>query len=166
MSEDREKKEKEKEKKKIKITPIKHGTVIDHIRSGQAMKVLRILDLVKGEVESIVSVAMNVESSMGKKDIVKIEDVELKDEDLDKISLISPEATFNIIRDFDVIEKKRVELPKVAKGIVKCRNQNCISNQNEPVKPEFEVIGEDPVTLKCEYCEREMQGSDISKNVI
>jgi len=167
MSEKVEAEMKEKKKKKeIKITPIEHGTVIDHIRNGQALKVLRILDLVESDIDSIVSVAMNVDSSMGKKDIVKIENIELKDEELDKISLISPEATFNIIRDFDVVEKHRVEIPEVAEGIVRCRNKNCISNQNEPVRSEFEVIGDDPVTLRCEYCEREMQGEEISENVI
>ncbi|MEF8832903.1 MAG: aspartate carbamoyltransferase regulatory subunit [Candidatus Thermoplasmatota archaeon] len=154
------------EEKKIKITPIEHGTVIDHIKKGQAMKVLRILDLVKRDIDSIVSMAMNVNSSKGKKDIVKVEGKELKNEEFDKISLISPNATVNIIRDYEVIEKHRVELPDMAKGIVKCKNSNCITNQREPVKTEFEVIGEEPVKLKCIYCEREMVGEEISENVI
>ncbi len=152
--------------KKIKITPIEHGTVIDHIKKGQAMKVLRILDLVDREIDSIVSMAMNVNSSQGKKDIVKVEGKELKNEEFDKISLISPNATVNIIRDYDVVKKHRVELPDRAKGIVKCKNNNCITNQREPVDTEFEVIGEDPVKLKCIYCEREMIGEEISRNVL
>jgi len=152
--------------KKIKITPIEHGTVIDHIKKGQAMKVLRILDLVDREIDSIVSMAMNVNSSKGKKDIVKVEGKELKNEEFDKISLISPNATVNIIRDYDVVKKHRVELPDLAKGIVKCKNNNCITNQSEPVESEFEVIGEEPVKLKCIYCEREMVGEEISRNVI
>ncbi|MBS3816779.1 MAG: aspartate carbamoyltransferase regulatory subunit [Candidatus Thermoplasmatota archaeon] len=164
MSENEEKKVEK--RKKIKITPIKHGTVIDHIRKGQAMKVLKILGLIERDIDFIVSIAMNVDSSEGKKDIVKVEDMELKNEELDKISLVSPEATVNIIRDYEVVDKHRVKLPDVVKGILRCRNQNCISNQDEPVKPEFEVVGKQPVTLKCNYCEREMKGEEISENVI
>ncbi len=152
--------------KEIKITPIKHGTVIDHIRKGQAMKVLRILGFMDDDIDSIVSIAMNVNSTLGKKDIVKVEDMELMEEDLDKISLVAPEATVNIIRDYEVVDKHRVELPEIVKGIVQCKNKNCISNQNEPVRSEFEVGEKDPVTLKCKYCEREMKGEEVSKNVI
>ncbi len=156
----------ENEEKKIKITPIEHGTVIDHIKKGQAMKVLKILNLIDREIDFIVSVAMNVDSSMGKKDIVKVEGMELRNEELDKISLVSPKATVNIIRNYDVVDKHRVELPEVTKGIVRCRNDNCITNQEEPVESEFEVVGEDPVALRCVYCEREMWGEEISQNVI
>ncbi len=166
MSEDQEKKMEDKKQKEIKITPIKQGTVIDHIRKGRAMKVLKILDLIDRDIESIVSVAMNVNSSMGKKDIVKVEGMELKNEEIDKISLIAPEATVNIVRDFEVVKKHRVGLPDKARGILKCRNQNCISNQDEPVISEFEVVAKDPVTLRCEYCERKMKGEEISENVI
>jgi len=157
---------KDDKKKKIKITPIENGTVIDHIRQGQALKVLKILNLINSKIDSIVSVAMNVDSHMGKKDIVKVENMELNNEDLDKISLISPEATVNIIRDYEVVEKHRVRLPDIAKGIVKCKNNTCITNQNEPILSKFEVIGDDPVTLRCKYCERIMRGEEISENVI
>ncbi len=157
---------KEEKKKKIKITPIENGTVIDHIRQGQALKVLKILNLIDSEIDSIVSIAMNVNSHMGKKDIVKVENMELDNEDLDKISLISPEATVNIIRDYEVVEKHRVRLPEIAKGIVKCKNKTCITNQNEPIPSKFKVIGDDPVTLRCKYCERIMKGEEISENVI
>jgi len=155
-----------KKKKKIKITPIENGTVIDHIKHGHAMKVLRIIGVMDTKMDSIVSIAINVNSSSGKKDIVKVENMELESEELDKISLISPRATVNIIRDFEVFKKHQVKLPKKVKGIVKCINNTCITNQNEPIEPEFDVIGEDPVTLKCIYCEREMMEEEISENVI
>lgn len=161
MSEKRKKKEKE-----IKITPIENGTVIDHINRGQAMKVLKIIGIMDTEIDSIVSIAMNVNSSTGRKDIVKVENMELKSEDLDRISLISPQATVNIIRDYGVIEKHRVKIPEIVKGIVRCVNSTCITNQNEPIEPEFEVTGEDPVSLKCIYCGKEMRGEEISEHVI
>ncbi len=155
-----------KKKKKIKITPIESGTVIDHVKSGHAMKVLKIIGVMDKQMNSIVSIAMNVNSSYGKKDIVKVENMELESDELDKISLISPRATVNIIRDFEVIKKHQVKLPEKVKGIVKCINNTCITNQNEPIESEFDVVGEDPVTLKCVYCEREMKGEEISENVI
>ncbi len=155
-----------KESKKIKISPIKNGTVIDHIRKGQALKVVKILGVMEQDIDSVVSIAMNVESSTGKKDIVKVEGRELKQEELDKISLISPEVTVNIIEDFHVKDKRRVKPPKTVKGIVKCRNTNCITNQKEPVEPEFKVISGKPVSIRCRYCEREMEGEDISENLL
>jgi len=96
---------------------------------------------------------MNVPSKeLGQKDIVKIENRELEEKELDKISLISPGATINIIRDFEVADKYQVELPEMVEGMVKCINPNCISNTKEPVISKFEVK-KDPVQLRCIYCE-------------
>ncbi|MFO8109331.1 MAG: aspartate carbamoyltransferase regulatory subunit [Thermoplasmata archaeon] len=153
-------------KKTIKISPIRNGTVIDHIRCGQSLKVLKILGLTDVDVKDVVSIAMNVESSTGKKDIVKVENKEISSEELDKISLIAPETTINIIRDFDVADKHRVKLPSRVKGILRCRNRNCITYKNEPVDPEFKVISSDPVNIKCIYCEREMKEEEISENLL
>ncbi len=151
--------------KKIKISPIKKGTVIDHIRKGQALKVVKILGIMEQDIDSVVSIAMNVDSSSGRKDIVKVEGRELIHEELDKISLISPEVTVNIIDDYKVRDKHRVKPPKMVKGIVRCKNTTCITNQKEPVEPEFEVTQGKPVTIKCLYCEREMRGEEISENL-
>ncbi len=153
-------------KRTIKISPIKNGTVIDHIRCGQSLKVLKILGLTEVDIKDIVSIAINVESSTGKKDIVKVENKEISREELDKISLISPETTINIIRDYGVVNKHRVTLPDHVKGILKCRNPNCITYKNEPVEPEFKVISSNPVNIKCIYCEREMKEKEISENLL
>ncbi len=157
-------------KEKLKIKPIENGTVIDHLRSSTALQVLKILDPQlyhkgEGSKEEIISLAMNVQSpSMERrKDIVKIEGVELTSEETDKITLISPDATINIIRNYDVVEKSQVELPEEIQGIVECSNLNCISNKKydplerrEPIDYRFEVRNEDenPVRLKCKYCEK------------
>lgn len=154
------------EMKKIKISPIRNGTVIDHIRNGQALKVVKILGIMDENFGSVMSIAMNVESSGGTKDIVKVEGRELIGEELDKISLISPEATVNIIQDYRVKDKHRVRLPEEVRGIVKCRNNTCITNQKEPVEPEFKVVHDKPVSIKCLYCDREMKGEQISENLI
>ena len=157
--------EEKKEVKEFKVTPIKNGTVIDHITCNTALKVLKILGITEGCVSSTVSVLMHVPSSKaGWKDVVKIEDRELDAKEVDKIALIAPFATINIIRNYNVAEKHRVELPKTVIGIVKCANLNCITNLKEPVESRFEVISTAPPKLKCWYCEREIE--DISEYII
>jgi len=149
--------------KELKIQPIKNGTVIDHITAGNAVKVLHILGITKSS-SFIVSVAMNVKSKLGKKDIVKVENRELDPHEVDKIALVAPKASINIIRDYNVVEKHRVELPDEIIGIVSCSNPTCISNANEPVKSRFIVINKDPTRIKCYYCEREPE--EISERII
>jgi aspartate carbamoyltransferase regulatory subunit len=138
--------------KEMRVRRIEHGTVIDHITAGQALNVLRILG-VSGTTSAVVSVAMNVPSgAIGSKDIVKVENRELEEKEVDRISLIAPNATINIIRDFEVIEKYRVDLPERLEGVVKCSNPNCISNTNEPVISKF-LVNKKPVELRCIYCD-------------
>jgi aspartate carbamoyltransferase regulatory subunit len=139
-------------KKEMRVRPIRQGTVIDHIRGGQALNVLKILGIY-GTTEAVVSVAMNVPSGyLGQKDIVKVEGRELIEQEVDRISLIAPDATINIIRDYEVIEKHRVDLPERIDGLVKCNNPNCISNTNEPVISKF-MVNKKPVELRCVYCD-------------
>ncbi|MBI4416703.1 MAG: aspartate carbamoyltransferase regulatory subunit, partial [Euryarchaeota archaeon] len=118
----------------LKVTPIKNGTVIDHIPSGMALKVLKVLGIT-GDVSSTVSVLMHVPSKRrGAKDIVKVEDRELNPRELNKIALIAPAATINIIRNYNVAEKHTVTLPDRIVGILRCGNPNCITNAREPVE--------------------------------
>ena len=151
---DQEKSEK-KEEKTLKIRRIKTGTVIDHIPCGRALHVLRILKLPDPNYTSPISIVMNVGSRTSKrKDIVKIEDRILDATELNKISLIAPSATINIIQDFEVREKKTVQLPQVIVDILKCQNPNCISNKGEPVTGKFYIYTKKPLKLKCAFCER------------
>jgi aspartate carbamoyltransferase regulatory subunit len=149
--------------KELKIPLIKDGSVIDHITAGNAVKVLHILGIPKG-TSSVVSVAMNVNSKMGKKDIVKVENRELDPQEVDKIALIAPKATINIIRDYKVAKKHKVELPDEVIGLLSCSNPTCISNAREPVKSRFKVVCKDPPKIKCYYCEREPE--DIAAHII
>ncbi len=98
---------------------------------------------------------MNVPSKrVGKKDIVKIENKTLGKEEVNKIALIAPHATWNVIKDFKVTKKNEIELPKTLEGILKCPNPKCVTNMNEPVKSKFKVEEKEPVKLRCVYCER------------
>ncbi len=147
--------------KEIKVKRIGDGTVIDHITSGQALNVLKILGITEAYPTTPVSVAMNVPSKkLGSKDIVKIEGRELKSDEVDKISLISPDATINIIRNKETTEKKKVALPQVIEGVLKCANPNCISN-SETAKTRFKIEEKAPIKIRCIYCERIMHEPDI-----
>jgi len=150
-----EKKGNKKDQKTLIIRRIEKGTVIDHIHRGMALQVLKILNLPSPESTSTISVVMNVKSSkMGLKDIVKIEDKFVDETELNKISLIAPTATINIIEHYKVKEKKAVHLPKEIVGILKCQNPSCISNQGEPVVGKFYLYSKQPLKLRCAYCER------------
>ncbi len=147
--------------KEIKVEKINQGTVIDHISSGQALNVLRILGITKEYPTTAVTVAMNVPSpKSGRKDIVKIEGRELKSDEVGKISLISPNATINIIREMEVFEKKKVTLPEIIEGVVRCANPNCITSA-EKIASKFKVERRDPIKLRCFFCERVMEHEDI-----
>lgn len=150
--------------RELRVTPIKNGTVIDHIPAGMALKVLKILSI-GDNVSSTVTVAMHVPSqAMGWKDIVKVEDRELGAREIDKIALIAPTATVNVIRNYNVAEKRRVTPPDRAVGILRCANPNCISNTREPVESEFVVRLKAPLRVFCRYCERELE--DIPAHII
>jgi aspartate carbamoyltransferase regulatory subunit len=132
------------------INPIKNGTVIDHITSGEALNVLKIIGITGTTTESV-SVATNVSSGkIGRKDIVKIENRELRKEEMDRIALIAPRVSINIIRDYKVYAKGGVERPKFLLGVVRCPNPGCITNAHEPVSSRFEVL---PNGLHCMYCD-------------
>jgi aspartate carbamoyltransferase regulatory subunit len=150
--------------RELRVTPIKNGTVIDHIPAGMALKVLRILGI-GDSVASTVTVAMHVPSRvMGWKDIVKVEDRELAAREIDKIALIAPTVTVNVIRNYNVAEKHRVTLPDRAVGILKCGNPNCISNTKEPVESEFVVRSKSPLRVFCRFCDRELE--DIAAHIV
>lgn len=146
----------------LKVQPIRNGTVIDHISAGRAITVLRILGMPRPGWTSTITAAMNVPSSRGRKDILKIEDRELDANEVNKISLIAPNATINIVREYEVIRKDRVELPEKVSGLVKCPNQNCVTN-HEPIKTQFLVVDREPLRLRCGYCDREIH--DVADHI-
>ena len=148
-------------RQELYVKKIEDGSVIDHITPGYALDVLKILGI-DGKDGEVVSVAMNVESKRQQhKDIVKIQNRELRPGEVDKIALIAPNATINIIRNYGVASKKVVQLPSTIKGILKCDNPSCISNSREPVEPQFGVDQREPIRLRCHYCGHIMEREDV-----
>ena len=141
-----------KEKKQLVVSAIKDGTVIDHIPARLLFNVINILGLAK--IENQITFGTNLEShKLWKKAIIKLSEVFFRKDDLDRIALIAPQAKINVIREYEVVEKKTVEVPDHVEGIVKCVNPACITN-NQPVRTKFEVVSKQPVSLKCHYCEK------------
>ena len=148
-------------KTKLRVSKIKDGTVIDHIRGGYALDVIKILGIT-GKEKRIITIAINVPSkSMHTKDIVKIEGRAINTQEVNRIALVAPHASINIIRDFKVVEKLEVKLPSTIEGTVKCVNPSCISKSDEPVVSKFYVISEEPLTLKCHYCGVILEQADV-----
>jgi len=148
--------------RELRVSKIAEGTVIDHIDAGRALHVLRILGLTGSEGLTI-AVVMNVPSrKLGKKDIVKVEGVALRGDQVSKIALIAPSATINVIKNYEVVEKVKVSIPPVVEGLLRCANPNCITNQpGEPVRTRFKVLSVRPLRLRCEYCGTELNQADV-----
>ena len=146
-------------KKELEVAALQNGTVIDHIPSSALFKVVSILRLDK--LPTNITIGNNLESKkLGFKGIIKIADKIFQEDEINKIAVIAPKAKLNIIRDYDVVEKKSIALPDIICGIVKCSNPKCVTN-NEPMKTRFKVLDKENITIKCTYCEREMKKGEI-----
>lgn len=147
-------------KKELRISAIREGTVIDHIPAQATFIVVDILNL--KEHKGIVSVATNLNSkALGVKGIVKVGGRELTKKDVDKIAIVAPKATINIIKNYEVVKKSKVEIPEEFYNIIKCSNPQCITN-NEQIKTLFHVINKAPLQVICHHCERVMDTKDIT----
>ncbi len=141
-----------KEPKQMSVSAIENGTVIDHVPAKNLFKVIQILGL--DHIENQITFGTNLESKkLGRKAIIKISGKYFEDTDINRIALVAPDAKLNIIKDYEVVEKKVVEVPDEIIGIAKCMNPQCITNF-ELVKTRFKVVSKKNVALKCHYCEK------------
>ncbi len=150
--------------KELKITPIKNGTVIDHIRPGMALNVVRILKINNGSHKEVAIAMYTNSKKLGRKDLVKVEDMELDPNDVNKLAVLTPNATISIIRDYKVAKKFCVEVPEQIEGIARCENPNCITNQKEPVEPRLIRTSAEPPRFRCFYCGRDQE--DVTRTII
>ena len=136
------------------VAAIQDGTVIDHIPSNKLFEVVRLLHLEDLKTSSVM-IGFNLKSKkMGNKSIIKIANKFFTDAELNQLSVIVPNVTLCIIRDYEVVEKKCVTLPDEIVGIVKCANPKCITN-NEPMDTHFHVTDREHGVIQCHYCEKE-----------
>lgn len=150
------------DKKELAVAALRNGTVIDHIPHNVLFKVVRLLGI--EQLDTHVTIGNNLDSRrMGTKGIIKVADVFFPEETLNRIAIIAPGAKINIIRDFEVVEKRPVELADHIIGIIHCGNPKCITN-NEPMRTHFEVTDRNDVTLRCHYCGKTVKSSDAQLN--
>ena len=140
-------------RKELVVSALENGTVLDHIPAENVYKALDLLGL--KDIQNQITIGINLNSkAQGRKGIIKIENRFFEDEELGKLALIAPMATVNVIRDFKVVEKKKLELPKEVIGIAKCRNPKCVTN-HQPIKTRFTTIANgEEISLLCHFCEK------------
>lgn len=140
-------------KKERLVAAIQNGTVIDHIPSEKIYQVVALLAL--ENLTNPVTIGCNYRSKkLNKKSIIKVEDKFFTDEEISRLSVVAPNVVLNIIKEFEVVEKKMVRTPDVLKGIVKCNNPKCITN-NEPMDTVFHTVDKEKGIIRCHYCEKE-----------
>ena len=145
-------------KKELAVAALKAGTVIDRIPSNALFKAVKLLGI--ENLDRNVTIGNNLDSrKIGTKGIIKIADTVFPETVLNRIALIAPTAVVNTIENFEVTDKRQVELPETITGIVRCDNPKCITN-NEPMETKFHVVGHDPVVIRCHYCNHTVEGKD------
>jgi aspartate carbamoyltransferase regulatory subunit len=146
-------------RKELQVAALENGTAIDHIPTEELFKVVSLLQLQK--IDHRITIGNNLRSrKMGKKGIIKIADKFFREDEINRIALIAPNVSLNIIKDYEVVEKKEITLPDEIVEIVKCNNPKCITN-NEPMKTRFHVIDKEKVILQCHYCELKIKKDEI-----
>ena len=146
-------------KKELQVAALENGTVIDHIPCEQLFNVVSLLQL--DRINSRITIGNNLESKrIEQKGIIKIADKFFEESEINRISLIAPTVRINIIRNYEVVDKKNVELPDNLVNIIKCVNPKCITN-NEPMNTHFHIIDKRKVVVKCHYCERVLTKDEI-----
>lgn len=145
-------------KNEMLVAAIKNGTVIDHIPTDKTYQVVNLLKL--EEIATPVTIGYNyLSKKLGRKGIIKVEDKFFTDEEISRLSVVAPNIVLNIIKDYEVVDKKTATTPDELRGIVKCNNPKCITN-NEPMQTLFHVVDKKNGILKCHYCEMKQ---DIDK---
>ena len=141
------------------VAAIKNGTVIDHIPSNKTYQVAQLLGLHK--LETPVTIGYNfLSEKVGQKGIIKVSNKFFTDDEISRLSVVAPKVVLNIIHNYEVVEKKTVETPDELRGIVKCNNPVCITN-NEPMPTIFHVIDKEKGICKCHYCDKEQDMNKV-----
>ncbi|MBQ3175590.1 MAG: aspartate carbamoyltransferase regulatory subunit [Bacteroidales bacterium] len=146
--------------KKLKVSAIENGTVLDHIPANQLFKVINILNLT--DCRNQVTFGTNLESKLlGKKAIIKIADRYFADDEINKITLVAPQAKINVIKNFEVVEKRILTVPSEITGIAKCSNPKCITN-HQPVPTRFATVADGGhLKLQCHFCEKMTDAENV-----
>ena len=134
----------------MNIDSIKNGYVIDHIKAGMAMEIYRVLNL--DRLDCPIAIIKNaVSDKMGKKDIIKID--EMIELDLDALGYVDPDITVNVIKDGEIVDKRHLELPESITNVIKCKNPRCITSCEQELNHVFKLTDRENRVYRCIYCE-------------
>ena len=137
------------DKKELQVAALENGTVIDHIPSEKLFTVVSLLGL--EHMSNNITIGFNLQSKkLGKKGIIKIADKFFTDDEINRIAVVAPNVKLNIIRNYEVVEKRELTLPDELIGIMKCANPQCITN-NEPMPTRFHFIDKDKWIIRCHH---------------
>jgi aspartate carbamoyltransferase regulatory subunit len=144
------------------IPKIREGVVIDHIPSGVGSSVLDMIRSYPRMRDVVITVALNCQSNkLGRKDLIKLDVAELPPGLLQRIALVAPGVTIKRISNYAVDKKYVNEPPEQLDNLVKCRNPNCISNNERHARTSFGRVGASGTTFKCNFCERVFDLADL-----
>ena len=141
-------------KKELVVSAIENGTVIDHIPTDVVYQVIRILGLEQYNDEVLIGNYL-YSGKFGRKGIIKIKNKFFDKNEVNKIALVAPMASIITIRNYEVVEKIKAEIPDHIDHIIKCMNPKCITNF-EQIETQFDVIDKANLKLRCHYCEKFM----------
>ena len=145
-------------KGELKVAKIRDGVVIDHIPVGKAGKCMSVLGLCKG----VMIIGSNLPSGKyEKKDILKLENLFPSENTLNMIALVAPNATINIIRNSETVEKRKVKYPKEITGMIKCINQKCATIGEKYLTSKFTIESVEPLKLRCKYCDKSLNEENV-----
>ena len=145
-------------RKQKRVAKLRHGTVIDHLSPGMALKALEQIGVPQ---ESSALIGVNLASNKaGRKDILKLENVELSDEQIENLAVLGPNASVSYIRDYEIVRKVSVKLPETLEGVLRCPNPNCITNHDR-ITTLFDVERTSPTQVRCVFCERLISEDEI-----
>lgn len=136
----------------LEVSAIENGTVIDHIPSENLFRIMKLLHLER--VTNRITFGNNLDSKrIGRKAIIKISDMEVDRRKLNNIAILAPEARVSYIKDYEVSEKVKLQIPDSLEGGVRCANPMCITNA-EKIRTKFTVVDKNNIAIRCYYCEK------------
>ena len=141
----------------LNVGQLSEGVVLDHIKAGKSMTIYHDLELDK--LDCCVAIIKNARSNkMGRKDIIKVE-CPIDTLDLDILGFIDHNITVNIIKDGEIVEKKKLSLPKEVHNVIKCKNPRCITSIEQELEQVFILADPKKEIYRCKYCEEKYRGS-------
>lgn len=150
-----------KEKYMLNIGKIEEGFVLDHIPAGKAMRIYHYLGLDK--LDCPVAIIKNARSNaMSKKDILKVE-CDINSLNMDVLAFIDRNITINVIKGGEIVEKRKVPLPKMIRGVMKCSNPRCITYTETNLPQIFYLADEQKEIYRCKYCDEKYEETDAEK---